>query len=401
MSRITKQPDGPLIVPDNPTIPYITGDGVGKEITPSMLEVVSVAVRVAYGTHRQIVWKEALAGENAFHQTGKWLPDETIEKFEKYKVGIKGPLHFPNEGDIPSLDATLRLTFDLYAGFRTSRWFLGIFTPIVAPEKVHLTLFYENVEDICTGIQWQKGTAQAEKFMHLLTDEMGVKSLRFPESSSFGIKVVSKEGVERLVRAACHYAVQHDLPSVTLIHKSDMMNCTEGSFKYWGYELAQREFAEELASGKLVVKDCTADSFMQDVLLKPEEFSVVVALNITGSYTSDLLAAMSGGIGVAPSANINFETGNAVFECLHGTIPYLAGKNAVNPSALILSAVMMLEYMGWHEASVLISRALEKSFEDGRATFDLARFMPSGHILSTTDFTREIIERIEGRYKER
>lgn len=400
MSRITKEPGGPLIVPDNPTIPFITGDGVGKEITPSMMEIVNVAIRTAYGTKRQIVWKEALAGQNAFNQTDEWLPEATLEKFEKYLVGIKGPLTTPVGEGIRSINVTLRQKLDLYVCLRPIKWYLGIFTPLVAPEKVHMTVFRENTEDIYAGIEWEAGTPEAEKFMHFLRDEMGVTQVRFPETSSFGVKPVSKEGTERLVRAACRYAIDHNRPSVTLVHKGNIMKYTEGGFKRWGYELAEREFAEELMSGKLVIKDCIADAFLQNTLLTPEDYSVIATLNLNGDYISDQLAAMVGGIGIAPGANINYETGHAIFEATHGTAPSLAGKNVADPCSLILSAVMMLEYMNWREASLLITRALERSFEDARATFDLARFMPCGRSLSTTEFTREIIERIEGRYKD-
>ncbi len=400
MSRITKQPGGPLIVPDTPTIPYITGDGVGREITPSMMEIVNVAVRIAYGTKKQIVWKEALAGENAFNQTGEWLPEETVEKFDKYLVGIKGPLTTPVGDGIRSINVTLRQKLDLYVCLRPIQWYLGVFTPLNAPEKVHMTVFRENTEDIYAGIEWEAGTPEAKKFMHFLQDEMGVDTVRFPETSSFAVKPVSKEGTERLVRAACRYAIDHNRPSVTLVHKGNIMKSTEGGFKRWGHELAEREFAAELTSGKLVVKDCIANAFLQNTLITPEDYSVIATLNLNGDYISDQLAAMVGGIGIAPGANINYDTGHAIFEATHGTAPSLAGKNVANPCSLILSAVMMLEYMNWREAALLITRALERSFEDARATFDLARFMPCGRSLSTTDFTREIIERIEGRYKD-
>ena len=400
MTRITKQPGGPLIVPDTPTIPYIMGDGVGKEITPSMMEIVNVAVRRAYGTKRQIIWKEALAGQNAFNQTGEWLPEVTLEKFEKYLVGIKGPLTTPIGEGIRSINVTLRQKLDLYVCLRPIKWYLGIFTPLNAPEKVHMTVFRENTEDLYTGIEWEAGTPEAKKFMHFLRDEMGVDNMRFPDTSSFAVKPVSKEGTERLVRAACRYAIDHNRPSVTLVHKGNIMKYTEGNFKRWGYELAEREFAAELSSGKLVIKDCIANAFLQNTLLTPEEYSVIATLNLNGDYISDQLAAMVGGIGISPGANINYETGHAIFEATHGTAPSLAGKNVANPCSLILSAVMMLEYINWHEAALLITRALERSFEDARATFDLARFMPCGRSLSITEFTREIIERIEGRYKD-
>ena len=394
MNRITKDLNGNLLVPDQPTIPYITGDGVGKEITPSMMEIVDSAVRKVYGTKRQIKWKEVLAGENAFKQTGSWLPDETLEKFQYYMVGIKGPLTTPIGEGIRSLNVALRQTLDLYVCLRPIRWYLGIITPILAPEKVNMTVFRENTEDIYAGIEWEAGTPEAQKLCKFLQEEMGVKSIRFPESSSFGVKPISREGTERLVRAACQYAIDNHLPSVTLVHKGNIMKYTEGGFRRWGYELAEREFGEAIASKRLVIKDCIADAFLQNTLLCPEDYSVIATPNLNGDYISDQLAAMVGGIGIAPGANINYVTGHAIFEATHGTAPILVGKNVANPCSLILSAVMMLQYMGWDEAATLISRSLERCFEDSRATFDLARFMPRGVSRSTTEFTRDVIERI-------
>ena len=394
MNKITKAKDGKLIVPDQPTIPYITGDGVGKEITPSMMEIVDTAVRKVYGTKRQIKWKEVLAGENAFKQTGSWLPDETLEKFKEYLLGIKGPLTTPIGEGIRSINVALRQTLDLYVCLRPIRWYQGIITPILAPEKVNMTVFRENTEDIYTGIEWAAGTPEAEKFYKFLKDDMGVTNIRFPDSSAFGVKVVSREGTERLVRAACQYAIEHQLPSVTLVHKGNIMKYTEGAFRRWGFELAEREFAEAIASKKLVIKECLADAFLQNTLLSPQDYSVIATLNLNGDYISDQLAAMVGGIGIAPGANINYDTGHAIFEATHGTAPTLIGKNVANPCSLILSAVMMLEYMGWDEAATLISRSLERCFEDSLATFDLARFMPRGVSRSTTEFTHDVIERI-------
>lgn len=399
MNRITKKPGGPLIVPDNPIIPYIMGDGVGKEVTPAMIEIVDVAVRTAYGTRRQIHWKEALAGENAFNQTGEWLPDLTLKKFNEYLVGIKGPLTTPVGEGIRSLNVALRQLLDLYVCLRPIRHYQGIYTPIIAPEKVNMTVFRENTEDIYAGIEWEAGTPQAEKFLHFLRHEMGVRQIRFPETSAFGIKPISKEGSERLMVAACKYALDHHLPSVTIVHKGNIMKYTEGGFKRWCYEVAEREFADEVASGKLIIKDCIADAFLQNTLLTPEEYSVIATTNLNGDYISDQLAAMVGGIGIAPGANINYETGHAIFEATHGTAPSIAGRNIANPCSILLSAVMMLQYIGWSEAGTLITRALEHSFEDARATFDLARFMPGGVSLSTTEFTREIIQRIDSTNK--
>lgn len=385
------------IMKDNPTIPFITGDGVGKEITPSMQAIVDAAVEKVYQGARRIEWLEVLAGEQAFNATGSWLPEDTMEAFKEYGIGIKGPLTTPVGGGIRSLNVALRQTLDLYVCLRPVRWFVGVYSPVVAPEKVNMYVFRENTEDIYAGIEWEAGTPEAEKFYRFLHDEMGVTKVRFPETSSFGVKPVSREGSERLVRAACRYALKHNLPSVTLVHKGNIMKYTEGGFKKWGYELAEREFGEELASGKLVIKDCIADAFLQNTLLVPEEYSVIATLNLNGDYISDQLAAMVGGIGIAPGANINYETGHAIFEATHGTAPSIAGKDIVNPCSLILSAVMMLEHLGWQEAADLIVRSLEHSFSDSRATADLARFMPEGVALSTSQFTKEIVERIKNK----
>lgn len=380
---------------DKITVPFITGDGVGVEITPSMQAIVDAAVKKAYGLERQIKWMEVWAGERAYNKCGSWLPDETMEAFRKYKVGIKGPLTTPVGGGIRSLNVALRQTLDLYVCLRPVRWYQGIHSPVRHPQKVDMTVFRENTEDIYAGIEWEAGTPEAEKFYKFLHDEMGVTKVRFPETSSFGVKPVSKEGTERLVRAACRYALEHKLPSVTLVHKGNIMKYTEGGFKKWGYELAEREFGEALADGRLVIKDCIADAFLQNTLLIPEEYSVIATLNLNGDYISDQLAAMVGGIGIAPGGNINYLTGHAIFEATHGTAPGIAGQDVVNPCSIILSAVMMLRHFGWAEAAALIETALERSFLDARATADLARFMPGGVPLSTSAFTREIVERIE------
>lgn len=395
MSKVTKQPNGELVVPDVPTIPFITGDGVGVEVTPAMQAIVNAALSVSYDGKRSIDWVEVLAGEKAFNATGSWLPDETLEAFREYLIGIKGPLTTPVGGGIRSLNVALRQTLDLYVCLRPVRWFKGVATPLKEPEKVNMTIFRENTEDIYAGIEWEAGTPEAKKFYQFLHDEMGVKKVRFPETSSFGVKPVSKEGTERLVRAACEYALEHELPSVTLVHKGNIMKFTEGGFKKWGYEVAQREFGEAIDSGKLVMKDCIADAFLQNTLLKPQDYSVIATLNLNGDYVSDQLAAMVGGIGIAPGANINYNSGHAIFEATHGTAPDIAGKNIVNPCSTLLSAVMMLEYLGWQEAADLITKALEDSFSEGEATNDLARFMPNGKSLSTSDFAQHIIKRIQ------
>lgn len=394
MSKITKQPNGELLVPDVPTIPFITGDGVGAEITPAMQTIVKAALDIAYGGSRSIEWLEVLAGERAFDATGSWLPDETMEAFKEYLIGIKGPLTTPVGGGIRSLNVALRQTLDLYVCLRPVRWFKGVASPLKQPEKVDMCVFRENTEDIYAGIEWEAGSPEAKKFYRFLHDEMGVTRVRFPETSGFGVKPVSREGTERLVRAACQYALDNELPAVTLVHKGNIMKFTEGGFKKWGYELAQREFADAIAQGKLVMKDCIADAFLQNTLLKPEDYSVIATLNLNGDYVSDQLAAMVGGIGIAPGANINYQSGHAIFEATHGTAPDIAGRDIVNPCSLILSAVMMLEYLGWQEAADLITDALEESFAHGQATADLARFMHHGKPLSTSDFTKEITNRI-------
>ena len=417
MSKITIQKDSTLLVPDVPTVPYITGDGVGAEVTPSMQIIVDAAVRKAYGGKRHIEWLEVPAGERAFNETGSWLPEETMQAFQEYLVGIKGPLTTPVGGGIRSLNVALRQTLDLYVCLRPVRWYQGVQSPVKAPEKVNMCVFRENTEDIYAGIEWEAGTPEAKKFYKFLKDEMGVTKVRFPETSSFGVKPVSREGTERLVRAAIEFALANRLPSVTLVHKGNIMKFTEGGFKLWGYALAEREFPDKTftwpqyekikkekgedaaatalldaeAAGKVVIKDVIADAFLQNTLLVPEEYSVIATLNLNGDYVSDQLAAMVGGIGIAPGANINYDSGYAIFEATHGTAPNIAGKNVVNPCSLLLSSVMMLEYMGWNEAGRLITAALEHAFSEGKATRDLARFMPNGQPLGTKEFGEYIM----------
>ncbi len=388
--NITKV-NGTLLVPNNPTVPYIEGDGVGAEITPVMQAVVDASVDKAYNGERRIEWKEVLAGGKAHDKTGEWLPQATLDAFRECLVGIKGPLMTPVGGGIRSINVTMRQELDLYVCQRPVRYFKGIESPMKQPELVDMCIFRENTEDIYAGIEWETGTPEAERFYKFLHDEMGVKKVRFPQTSSFGVKPVSKEGSERLIRSAIEYALHNNLPSVTLVHKGNIMKFTEGGFKKWGYELAEREYAEELKSGRIVIKDCICDAFLQNALLKPQDYSVIATLNLNGDYVSDMLAAQVGGIGIAPGANINYLTGHAVFEATHGIAPDIAGKDIVNPSSIILSAVMMLEYMGWNEAAIMINNALETLYQKGIVTSDLARFMADPHAVGTKQFGEEIV----------
>ena len=333
--KITK--DSKLNVPNHPTVPFIEGDGVGAEVTPVMQHVVDAAVEKAYGGERKIEWMEVLAGGKAHEKTGEWLPQATLDAFQEYLVGIKGPLMTPVGGGIRSLNVALRQTLDLYVCQRPVRYFQGVVSPVKHPEKVDMCIFRENTEDIYAGIEWEAGTPEARKFYNFLHDEMGVAKVRFPETSGFGVKPVSKEGSERLIRAAIEYALAHELPSVTLVHKGNIMKFTEGGFKKWGYELAEREYGDALKSGKLVIKDCICDAFLQNALLKPQDYSVIATMNLNGDYVSDMLAAQVGGIGIAPGANINYQTGHAIFEATHGIAPDIAGKDIVNPCSIILS----------------------------------------------------------------
>ena len=404
----------------NPTIPYIEGDGIGKEITTYVQQIIDSAVEKCYGEDRKIDWLEVLAGEKAFTEMGSWLPKETIEAFRKHKVGIKGPLTTPVGEGIRSLNVALRQELDLYVCLRPVRWFKGVSTPLLHPDKVNVTIFRENTEDIYAGIEWAAGTPEASKVLNFLQKEMGVKNIRFPDSSSFGVKPVSREGTERLVRSAIEYALENNLLSVTLVHKGNIMKYTEGGFKKWGYDLAEREFPDQtftehrfnqikvekglekaveiynqaIESGRVFIKDVIADAFLQNTLLKPEEYSVIATLNLNGDYISDQLAAMVGGIGIAPGANINYMTGHAIFEATHGTAPDIVGKNLANPCSMLLSGVMMLNYIGWNKPGDLITASLEKLFENGYATSDLARFMANGKSVTTSEFSSLVIENL-------
>lgn len=391
--KITKI-DGKLMVPDTPTIPFVEGDGVGAEVTPVMQAVVNAAVEKAYAGKREIEWKEVLAGGKAHELTGEWLPQATMDAFREYLVGIKGPLMTPVGGGIRSLNVALRQGLDLYVCQRPVRYFKGVVSPVKHPEKVDMCIFRENTEDIYAGIEWEAGTPEAIKFYDFIHDEMGVSKVRFPETSGFGVKPVSQEGSERLIRAAIDYALAHGRKTVTLVHKGNIMKFTEGGFKKWGYALAEREYKDALDDGRLVVNDCICDAFLQNALLKPQDYSVIATMNLNGDYVSDMLAAQVGGIGIAPGGNINYQTGHAIFEATHGIAPDIAGKDIVNPSSIILSAVMMLDYMGWHEAGRMIEDALERLFQKGVATADLARFMPHGTTVGTKLFGEKIIEQL-------
>lgn len=391
--KITKI-DGKLMVPDTPTIPFVEGDGVGAEVTPVMQAVVNAAVEKAYAGKREIEWKEVLAGGKAHELTGEWLPQATMDAFRECLVGIKGPLMTPVGGGIRSLNVALRQGLDLYVCQRPVRYFKGVVSPVKHPEKVDMCIFRENTEDIYAGIEWEAGTPEARKFYDFIHDEMGVSKVRFPETSGFGVKPVSQEGSERLIRAAIDYALAHGRKTVTLVHKGNIMKFTEGGFKKWGYALAEREYKDALDDGRLVVNDCICDAFLQNALLKPQDYSVIATMNLNGDYVSDMLAAQVGGIGIAPGGNINYQTGHAIFEATHGIAPDIAGKDIVNPSSIILSAVMMLDYMGWHEAGRIIEDALERLFQKGVATADLARFMPDGTTVGTKLFGEKIIEQL-------
>jgi isocitrate dehydrogenase len=409
--------NGKLNVPDKPTIPFIEGDGTGPDIWAASKLVFDAAVEKAYGGKKQLMWKEVLAGEKAYKATNNWLPNETLDAFREYLVGIKGPLTTPVGGGIRSLNVALRQELDLYACVRPVRYYDGVPSPVRHPELTDMVIFRENTEDIYAGIEYMNGTPQAQKMLEFLQDEMGVKKIRFPESSSFGIKPVSKEGTERLVRAAINYALLHKKPSVTIVHKGNIMKFTEGAFKTWGYELAEKEFGSKVFTwaqydkivakqgvavadalqkqaqdqGKLIIKDSIADAFLQQILLRPAEYSVVATLNLNGDYISDALAAIVGGIGIAPGANINYVTGHAIFEATHGTAPKYANQDKVNPGSVILSGVMMLEHMGWKEAAALINKGLEAAIASKRVTYDFERQMEGATLLKTSEFAQEIV----------
>jgi len=420
--KITMGADGKLVVPENPTIPFIEGDGIGPDVWGASKMVLDAAVEKSYKGARKINWMEMLAGEKAFNQTGEWLPAATLDTAREYLISIKGPLTTPVGGGIRSLNVAMRQELDLYVCLRPVKWYKGVPSPVVHPENVNMVIFRENTEDIYAGIEFANGTPEAKKLLDFLTNELGVgKKIRFPESSAFGIKPVSKEGSERLVRAAIQYALDNKLPTLTLVHKGNIMKFTEGGFKIWGYELAEREFADNVytwgqwekarktegedeansrlkkaeSQGKLIVNDVIADNFLQQILLSPKDYSVVATLNLNGDYISDAAAAAVGGIGISPGANINYNTGHAVFEATHGTAPRFANTNTMNPSSLLLSGVMMLEYMGWTEAAQSIENALAITIMRKRVTIDFYNLMHDATLLKTSEFAEDIIKNLK------
>jgi len=408
---------GKLQVPDEPIIPFIEGDGTGPDIWASSVRVLDAAVEKAYHGKRKIAWKEVYAGEKAFKLSGKWLPEETLDIIHEHLVAIKGPLTTPVGGGIRSLNVALRQILDLYVCLRPVRYYAGVPSPVKDPTTTDMVIFRENSEDIYAGIEFMHGTPEADKLKKFLIEELSVSSIRFPDTVSLGIKPISKEGTERLVRSAIQYAIREKLPSVTLVHKGNIMKYTEGQFKQWGYELAERDFgdlvftwnqydriaekegkekadkaqAAAMNAGKILIKDVIADAFLQQILTRPKEYSVIATMNLNGDYISDALAAIVGGIGIAPGANINYITGHAIFEATHGTAPKYAGLDKVNPGSVILSGVMMLQYMGWNEAADLIIGGLQKTIQKKQVTYDFARLMEGATELKCSEFGTAII----------
>lgn len=402
MSNKITLSNGKLNVPANPVIPFIEGDGIGADIWKASQTVFDAAVSKAYGSDRSIEWKEVLAGEKAFNATGEWLPQATLDAISEYLVAIKGPLTTPVGGGIRSLNVALRQKLDLYACVRPVQYFEGVPSPVKEPHHVDMVIFRENTEDIYAGIEWKNGTAEVEKVKKFLIDEMGVTNIRFPDSCSLGVKPVSKEGTERLVRSAIEYAIANNRKSVTLVHKGNIMKFTEGMFKEWGYELAKNEFgAVDYEGGpwqvidnngkSIIVKDVIADAFLQQILLRPAEYDVIATLNLNGDYVSDALAAIVGGIGIAPGANINYTEGKAIFEATHGTAPKYAGLDKVNPSSVILSGEMMFRYLGWTEAADLIIKGLNGAIASKKVTYDFERLMDGATLLKCSEFGDEIV----------
>ena len=417
--KITFQ-NGCLTVPDHPIIPFIEGDGTGPDIWAAASRVLDAAVDKAYGGQKRIAWFEVLAGEKAFHQTGEWLPGDTLTAIREYIVAIKGPLTTPVGGGIRSLNVALRQELDLYVCLRPVRYYNGVPSPVKNPELVDMVIFRENAEDIYAGVEWPEGSDEVKKVIRFLTEEMGVKKIRFPETSGIGIKPVSKEGTERLVRAGLEYAIKYNRKSLTLVHKGNIMKFTEGAFKNWGYEVAEKEFGDRVFTwnqydrisaeqgkeaadraqgeaekdGRVIVKDVIADAFLQQILTRSAEYDVIATLNLNGDYISDALAAQVGGIGIAPGANINYVTGHAVFEATHGTAPKYAGLDKVNPGSLLLSGVLMLEYLGWQAAADLIYRSVEKTIESKVVTYDFARLMDGAVEVKCSEFGDELIKNL-------
>jgi isocitrate dehydrogenase len=413
--------NGVLNVPNQPIIPFIEGDGTGPDIWASASRVLDAAVEKAYKGERKIVWKEVLAGEKAFNQTGEWLPSETLDVINEYFIAIKGPLTTPVGGGIRSLNVALRQELDLFVCLRPVRWFEGVPSPVKRPQDTDMVIFRENTEDIYAGIEYAKGSDGVKKLINFLQTELGVNKIRFPETSGIGIKPISEEGTTRLIRAALNYTINEGRKSLTIVHKGNIMKFTEGAFKNWAYEIAEKEYGDKVftwaqydrikdeqgtdaanqaqadaeAAGKIIVKDAIADIFLQQILTRPSEFDVVATMNLNGDYISDALAAQVGGIGIAPGANINYETGHAIFEATHGTAPKYAGLDKVNPSSVILSGVLMLEHLGWNEAAKLIVQSMEKSIASKVVTYDFARLMDGATEVKCSEFGDELIKNMD------
>ncbi|MCD8905075.1 NADP-dependent isocitrate dehydrogenase [Staphylococcus chromogenes] len=417
--KIVKTADG-LNVPNQPIVPFIIGDGIGPDIWKAASRVIDEAVKKAYNGEKEISWKEVLAGQKAYDQTGEWLPQETLDTIKEYLIAIKGPLTTPIGGGIRSLNVALRQELDLFTCLRPVRWFQGVPSPVKNPQDTDMVIFRENTEDIYAGIEFKEGSEEVKKVIDFLQNEMGAKNIRFPETSGIGIKPVSKEGTERLVRAAIQYALDNNRKSVTLVHKGNIMKFTEGAFKQWGYDLAEREFSDKVftwqqydkiveeqgkeeanaaqekaeKAGKIIIKDSIADIFLQQILTRPSDHDVVATMNLNGDYISDALAAQVGGIGIAPGANINYETGHAIFEATHGTAPKYADLDKVNPSSVLLSGVLLLEHLGWQEAADLITASVEKTIASKVVTYDFARLMDGATEVKTSEFADELIKNL-------